>query len=82
MAAIFPEHVQIFTVALKNLIFYKLFHAKLSQLCLEAETKKQIPANINQQKATRAVIVSRLRAGLTVIEIISIKTSKGSLFKM
>jgi hypothetical protein len=42
---------------------------------------RHIPANINQQKATRAVIVSRVRAGLTVIKMISIKTSKGTLFK-
>jgi hypothetical protein len=33
------------------------------------------------QEVTRVVIVSRLRAGLTVKEIMSMKTSKGALFK-
>ena len=38
---------------------------KLSQLYVEAETKtyRHIPAKINQQEATKPVIVSRLRAG-------------------
>jgi hypothetical protein len=64
VAAIFPEHFQSFTVALKNLLFYYLFWAKLSQLSVKAETKtnSHFPAKINQQEATRAVIVSRLRA--------------------
>jgi hypothetical protein len=38
---------------------------KLSQIFVEAETKtsRHFPANINQQEATRAVIVFGLRAG-------------------
>jgi hypothetical protein len=64
VAAIFPEHFQSFTVALKNQIFYQLFHGKLSQLYVEAETKtkRHIPAKINQQEATKAVTVSMLCA--------------------
>jgi hypothetical protein len=64
VAAIFPEKFLSFTVALKNQLFYELFRAKLSQLCLEVETKtnRHIPAKINQQEATKPVIVSRLRA--------------------
>jgi hypothetical protein len=64
VAAIFPEHFQSFTVALKNQLVSKLFCAKLSQLSVEAEikTNRHIPAKINQQVAARAVIVSRLRA--------------------
>ncbi len=44
--------------------FYYLFWAKLSQLSVKAETKtnSHFPAKINQQEATRAVIVSRHRA--------------------
>jgi hypothetical protein len=50
MAAIFPEHFQNFTVALKN-HFKKLFCAKPSQLFVEAETKtnRNIPAKMYQQ---------------------------------
>jgi hypothetical protein len=75
VAAINPDHFQSFTITLKNHIFYYLFRTKLSQLCLEEETKRNrhVPAKINQQEATRAVIVSRLRAGLTAKEILIIK---------
>jgi hypothetical protein len=78
VAAIFPEHFQSLTIALKNHIFYELFRTKLSQVCLEEETKRKrhVPANINQQEATRAVIVSRLRAGLTAKEILNMKHRK------
>jgi hypothetical protein len=64
VAAIFPEHFQSFTVALKNQNFYQLFHGKLSQLYVEAETitKRHIPAKINQQEATKAATVSMLCA--------------------
>jgi uracil phosphoribosyltransferase len=83
VAAIFPDHFQSFTVSLKNQLVSEFFCAKLSRLSVEAETKtnRHIPARINQQEATRTVIVSRLRAGLTVEEIMSIKTSKGALLK-
>ncbi len=49
---------------------------------METKTNRHFPDNINPQETTRAVIVSRLRAGLTVKEIMSMKTSKGILFKM
>jgi hypothetical protein len=64
VAADFPEHFRSFTVALKNQFVSKLFCAKLSQLSAEAETKtnRNIPAKMYQQEATRAFIVSRLRA--------------------
>jgi hypothetical protein len=77
VAAIFPEHFQSFTVAVKIHIFYYLFHTKLSQLFLEAETKRNrhFPVNINKHEATRAVIVYRLPAGR---ESMSMKTSKGA----
>ncbi len=48
---------------------------------METKTNRHVPENINQQEATRAAIVSKLRAGLTVKEIMSIKTSKEALFK-
>jgi hypothetical protein len=78
VAAIYPEHFQSFTIALKNHIFYYLFRTKLSQPFLEEETKRNrhVPANINQQEATRAAIVSRLRAGLTAKEILNMKHRK------
>jgi hypothetical protein len=65
-------------MAVKNHIFNYFFHTKLSQLCLEAETKtnRHFPVNINQQEAARAVIVSRLRAGITVKEIMSYEEIK------
>jgi hypothetical protein len=49
---------------IKKSTCFQIFCAKLSQLSVEAETKtnRHIPAKINQQEATRAVIVSRLRA--------------------
>jgi hypothetical protein len=55
VAAIYPEHFQSFTIALKNHIFYYLFRTKLSQPFLEEETKRNrhVPANINQQEAIR-----------------------------
>jgi hypothetical protein len=48
---------------------------------VETKTNRHATESINQQGATRAVIVSRLRAGLTVKEIMNMKTSKGALFK-
>jgi hypothetical protein len=65
-------------MAVKNHIVNQLFHTKLSQLCLEAETKtnRHFLVNINQQQATRAVIVSRPRAGITVKEIMSCEEIK------
>jgi hypothetical protein len=65
VAAIFPEQFQSFTDALKNHIFYKLFCAKPSQLFAvgESKSKRDIAAKINQQEATKAVILSGLRAG-------------------
>jgi hypothetical protein len=49
---------------MKNQLFYQLFRAKMSQLFVETETKTNghILAKINQQEATKPVIVSRLRA--------------------
>jgi hypothetical protein len=48
---------------------------------VETKTNRHIPENINEQEATRAAIVSKLRARLTVKEIMSMKASKGALFK-
>jgi hypothetical protein len=48
---------------------------------VETKTNRHVPENINQQEATRAAIVSKLRAGLTVKEIMSMKTLKEALFK-
>ncbi len=84
VAAIFPEHFRSFTVALKNHLFYSLFRAKLSLLSVEAETKtnRHIPTKINQEEATRAVIVSRLRAaGVQCERLWAMKTSKEQHFR-
>ncbi len=73
VAAIFPEHFQSFTIALKSHIFHCFFCAKLSQLVVQSliKTNRHIPAKMNQLEAIRAGTVSRLRAGRTVKVIIS-----------
>jgi hypothetical protein len=67
----------------KNNFFKLIFSHETVSSLFKAETKtnRYFPVYINQQEAARAVIVSRLRTGLTVEEIMSMKTSKGELFK-
>ncbi len=49
---------------------------------METKTNRHIPAKINQQEATKPVIVSRLRAGgLQWERLWTMKTSKRALFK-
>ncbi len=49
VAAIFPEHFQSFTIALKNHLFYSFFRSKPSQLFAEQYVKinRHIPAKMN-----------------------------------
>jgi hypothetical protein len=49
VAAIFPEHFQSFTIALKNHLFYSFFRSKPSQLFAEqyAKINRHIPAKMN-----------------------------------
>jgi hypothetical protein len=59
VAAIFPEHFQGLTVALKNDIFFILSCHTVPAVCRAIEKpKRHIPAKMNQQEATRAGAVS------------------------
>jgi hypothetical protein len=59
----------------KSYFLVIISHKTFSALFRSGNIKnRHIPANINPQEVTRVVIVSRLRAGLTVKEIMSMKT--------
>jgi hypothetical protein len=63
VAAIFPEHFQSFTVALKTFLLLILLPQTDSAVCRSInKTIIQIRAKLNQHQATRAVIVCGLRA--------------------
>jgi hypothetical protein len=66
VAAIFPEQIQCFTVALKNNLFINFFRKTDSAVCRNIIINSHIPAKMNQQEGIGAGTVSGLCAGYTI----------------